>query len=724
MRAVFFLVIFNFIFLISNTFAQQKKVDSILSLIEKDNLDTTKVKHLNSLSWLLKDQNPDTSIFFSKQALDILTPKTSIEFPFSDKIIEENTISILRAKTMYQLGALYQMKGDYTQALDYSLKTLDIANKQKDKKLISSCLSKLGNIYTDKANYPSALDYYLKALKLEIELKNNNNIAWTLTNIGSIYLHQNDFKKALEYHFNALKINEELKNKNGIMGNHVNIGIVFYSQKDYTKAIEYYNKALKTAEEDDNKNVIVAILGNIGNIYHEQKDFENALNCDFKALKISEELGNQYYTAGILCNIGEVYTKTGKFKEAENYLKKAIELNKKMGTLDFLMESERIISEMYDLTGRHKDALIHYKNSVALKDSIYSEENKKQLISKEMNFQFEKKEAILKAEHDKEMAIAEEKKTKQQIIIWSIIGLLLLVVMFLGYIFRSLRITRKQKQIIEVQKNEVLAQKEIVDKQKQKIVDSITYAQRIQKSILMDESEIQNYLPECFIYFQPKDIVSGDFYWFSKSNDKIIIAAVDCTGHGVPGAFMSMIGNTLLNQIVNEKKITTPSEILEQLNTGIYKSLHQDKEDALSDDGMDIALCVINYKKNEIEFAGAGNSLYVISDEKLETLTAEPFGIGGTDILFNQNDTIKKEFTNHTISIKKDMSIYLFSDGYLDQFGGPEKRKFGTQRFKELLLENQHLSMKKQKEAIDSVHSKWKADLQQIDDILIIGIRL
>lgn len=723
MRAVFFLVIFNFIFLIPTTFAQQKKVDSILSLIEKDNLDTTKVKHLNALSWLLKNQNPDTAIFFSKQALDILTPKTSIEFPFSDKIIEEKPISILRAKTMYQLGALYQMKGDYTQALDYALKTLDIANAQKDKKLISSCLSKLGNIYTDKANYPSALDYYLKALKLETELKNNSNIAWMLTNIGSIYLHQNDFKKALEYHFNALKMNEELKNKSGIMGNHVNIGIVFYSQKDYAKAIEYYNKALKTAEEDDNKNVIVAILGNIGNIYHEQKDFENAINCDFKALKISEELGNQYYTAGILCNIGEVYTKTGNFKEAEKYLKKAIELNKKMGTLDFLMESERIISEMYDLAGRHKDALFHYKNSVALKDSIYSEENKKQLISKEMSFQFEKKEAILKAEHDKEMVIAEEKKTKQQIIIWSIIGLLVFVVMFLGYIFRSLRITRKQKQIIEVQKNEVLAQKEIVDKQKQKIVDSITYAQRIQKSILMEESEIQNYLPECFIYFQPKDIVSGDFYWFSKSNDKIIIAAVDCTGHGVPGAFMSMIGNTLLNQIVNEKKITTPSEILEQLNIGIYKSLHQDKEDALSDDGMDIALCVINYKKNEIEYAGAGNSLYVISDGKLETLTAEPFGIGGTDILLNQSDTIKKEFTNHTISIKKDMSIYLFSDGYFDQFGGPEKRKFGTQRFKELLLENQNLSMKKQKEAIDSVHSKWKAGSQQIDDILIIGIR-
>ena len=267
-------------------------------------------------------------------------------------------------------------------------------------------------------------------------------------------------------------------------------------------------------------------------------------------------------------------------------------------------------------------------------------------------------------------------------------------------------------------------QKEIVEKQKEKIVDSITYAQRIQQSILMEESEIQNYLPECFIYFQPKDIVSGDFYWCSKIDDKIIIAAVDCTGHGVPGAFMSMIGNTLLNQIVNEKHITKPSEILKLLNLGVYEALHQQKDGALSPDGMDIALCTIDYKNNEIQYAGAQNPLYVLYDNKIEIIKADIHGIGGGGLLAKLFDPMKIEYTNHFIKIKKDMCIYLFSDGYSDQFGGSSNKKFGTQKFKLLLLSIQQMSMQKQKENLVSAHEEWKAGAAQIDDILVIGIKI
>lgn len=266
-------------------------------------------------------------------------------------------------------------------------------------------------------------------------------------------------------------------------------------------------------------------------------------------------------------------------------------------------------------------------------------------------------------------------------------------------------------------------QKEIIEKQKEKIVDSITYAQRIQQSILLEEEEIQKHFPDCFIYYQPKDIVSGDFYWFAQIQDKIIIAAIDCTGHGVPGAFMSMIGNTLLNQIVNEKGVTIPADILKHLNQGIYQALRQGKEGPLSLDGMDMALCSIDFKNAEIQFAGAQNPLYIVTGNEVEIIKGDIYGIGGGGFLSKKFDLTKREYTNHTIPVKKEMSIYLLTDGYMDQFGGDDERSFGRQKFKELLLSSQHLTMREQKTFFESAHIEWKGSFPQLDDILIIGIR-
>ena len=520
-----------------------------------------------------------------------------------------------------------------------------------------------------------------------------------------------------------MNIYEAIGNRNYYASMLGNIGNIYLHLNNFSKSLEYGFKALKIAEELSIKRVIAGVLSNIGNVYEAQKNYPKALEYQFKSLNKANELGDKQGIAVNLSNIGTLYTKTGKFKEAEQFLKRAILIDDSVGALNDLRTFEESLYQLYDTTGRFKEALIHYKKAISLKDTLFSQENKKQLIRKEMNYEFDKKEAATKAEHEKEMAVADAEKKKQQIVIWSVIGGLILVIVFAGFVFRSLRITRKQKKIIELQKNEVDKQKEIVEKQKEKIVDSINYAQRIQQSILMEESEIQTYLPECFIYFQPKDIVSGDFYWCSKLGDKIILAAVDCTGHGVPGAFMSMIGNTLLNQIVNEKHITKPSEILHYLNLGVYEALHQKKDGALSDDGMDIALCCIDYKNNEVQYAGQ-NPLYILSEGKIEVIKGDMYGIGGGGMIAKLHDPLKKAFANHVVPIKKGMSIYLYTDGYMDQFGGGDRKKFGAQRFKELLLNNGHLSMPKQKELIASAHEEWKGKTVQIDDVLVIGVRV
>ncbi len=671
MKKIIFLIILSASFLIPNSFSfgQNRKIDSLLILIKTDKADTNKVNHINNL------------------------------------------------------GLEYLNITNYDQALKYAEAAKEQASKLNFAIGEGKSYNLLGDINWYKGNYVVSADNYFKALKLFENIENKNFIADCNGNIGWVYLNQGNYEKALEYFTKSLAVNQKINRKIDILNNYNDLGVLYKIKNNYEKALEYYFKALKIASELGKKNGIAGLLSNIGNIYALQKNYPKALDSYKRSMKMNEELGNKNINAINLGNIGSLYTAAGKFKEAEQYLKKAIAIDYSIGANDKLRQFEESLSQLYDTTGRYKDALIHYKKSIALKDTLFSQENKKQLVRKEMNYEFDKKEAATKAEHDKEMAVADAEKKKQKIIIWAVISGLLLVIVFAGFVYRSLRITRKQKSIIELQKNEVDKQKEIVEKQKEKIVESISYAQRIQQSILMEESEVQNYLPNSFIYFQPKDIVSGDFYWCSKTDDKIIIAAVDCTGHGVPGAFMSMIGNTLLNQIVNEKHITKPSEILHYLNLGVYEALHQKKDGALSDDGMDIALCCIDYKNNEVQYAGQ-NPLYVLSDGKVGEIKGDIYGIGGGSMIAKLNDPLKKVFANRVIPIKEGMSIYLSTDGYMDQFGGEDRKKFGMQKFKELLLSNRHLEMPKQKELIASAHGEWKGNTPQIDDVLVIGISL
>ncbi len=251
------------------------------------------------------------------------------------------------------------------------------------------------------------------------------------------------------------------------------------------------------------------------------------------------------------------------------------------------------------------------------------------------------------------------------------------------------------------------------------ITSSITYAKRIQEAILPTLEDIRAALPDSFIFFQPKDIVSGDFYWFNKKDDKIFIAAVDCTGHGVPGAFMSMIGNDLLNQIANIEGITNPGEMLNNLHREVQFALKQ--RDGLNEnhDGMDIALCCIDYKKKELQFASANRVLYFFNEAgEFKELKGDKNAIGG------MIHTSRRNYTCFTIPFEKGDCFYIFSDGIVDQFGGKDEKKFGYKRLKNLFADNQQFKMSRQKELLEKTMTSWIGELEQVDDMLVIGVRL
>lgn len=297
--------------------------------------------------------------------------------------------------------------------------------------------------------------------------------------------------------------------------------------------------------------------------------------------------------------------------------------------------------------------------------------------------------------------------TTQRNLLYLAIFSLVLVFTFLFFLFKHSK---------DKKKNHILLKEKT-----KKITDSINYAKYIQQSILPQESDIQKLLPHSFIYYQPRDIVSGDFYWTSGIGDKIIIAAVDCTGHGVPGAFMSLIGNTLLNEIINEKKVVEPSSILKLLHIGILKSLNQNASEINCQDGMEMSLCVIDHQQKMIGFAGAVNPIYIVRDNAITVIKADMQAIGGIRPT-SRKDTVV-EFNTQHIPIHEGMALYMFTDGYMDQFGGPGNKKFNTQQFKKMLLDIQPFDMDKQKQIVEQTMKNWKGNYKQIDDMLVIGLR-
>ncbi|MFH1005690.1 MAG: SpoIIE family protein phosphatase [Bacteroidota bacterium] len=273
---------------------------------------------------------------------------------------------------------------------------------------------------------------------------------------------------------------------------------------------------------------------------------------------------------------------------------------------------------------------------------------------------------------------------------------------------------------------EVVRQKAEIELQSRKIgvlykqvTDSIHYAKRIQEAILPPDSFVEKLLPDSFILYKPKDIVSGDFYWIEKMKDKVLFAAVDCTGHGVPGAFMSIVGYNMLKQIINKHEIVQPSHMLDELSDNVSETLHQRSfEEAISKDGMDMTLCSFNTKTKEMEFAGALNPMYIIRGGELFEIKGNKFPIG----IFLEKET--KKFTNHKIQMEKDDVVYIFSDGYIDQFGGPKGKKFMTSRFRNLLIDVHTKQMSEQKQILNNTIEQWRGKEEQVDDILVMGMRV
>lgn len=343
-----------------------------------------------------------------------------------------------------------------------------------------------------------------------------------------------------------------------------------------------------------------------------------------------------------------------------------------------------------------------------MRDSIGNKETQKEALRQSLKYEYEKEMLIREKEQEK-------REEKQRIILYAIIAILILVVLFSVIIYNRLRVTRKQSA-------EISRQKSLVEKKNKEIIDSINYANRIQQALLKTEEYVSEHLPPHFVLFLPKDIVSGDFYWSHEVDEYMYVAVSDCTGHGVPGAFMSMLGIAFLNEICARGKYLSPAEILDRLRYKIIEELSQTGKDGGNKDGMDISLAKINLTTNKIEWAGVNNPLWIIrskdgkENKKLEVIKGDRQPIG--------HYAAMKPFKNHFINLFKGDTIYLFSDGFADQFGGPKKRKFMVKNFKREIMDITGEPLGKQKQLLKSTFYEWKSHYEQVDDVCILGLRI
>ncbi len=575
---------------------------------------------------------------------------------------------------------------------------------------LSSAIGDRGFLFYMQGNYKKAVDDYNLSIKIGNKVDNKNNAAIMYNNIAGVYMDQNLNDNALVFFNKSLALYAQIGNEDGTAQCYANIASIYDARGRQDTALEFYNKALKIHERHNNFERIAVIYNNFGTIYSRNKDYGKAIDYLKKSLDMQQQVQNKKGVTFALANIAEVLMRQNKYAEAKTYLLKAYKLAEEMRSPLSIRAPAISLYKVESKLGNWQEALKYYKIYVAAQDSIHSLQNAKTAIEEKIRFDYEKQKAVDQAVHDQEMVVAAEREQKQRIISISVAIGLILMITFAVFVFIRLRISNNQNKIIEKQKQTVEEKNSLIEEKQKEIIDSITYAKRIQNTLLAHEEYLNEHLPEHFVLFKPKDIVSGDFYWASKKENRFYLAVCDSTGHGVPGAFMSLLNISFLNEAINEKNIAKPNQILDHVRNRLIENISKDG----GQDGMDAVLLCI--EENNITYAGANNSVVVISNNEIRSLEADkmPVGKGEKDA----------PFTLRTVNAKKGDCIYLYTDGYADQFGGPKGKKFKYRPLNELFLSINAKALHEQKKILETTFIDWKKGLEQVDDVCVIGIKI
>ena len=605
---------------------------------------------------------------------------------------------------MIALSQQYRSEGNIHLSEKNIQQAINLSKKINYKKGLGNAYLEIGWEKQYTGDYDVAQNYYVQAMEIQESIGDDKGLAFTLTAMGIISIRFGNTDKSIEYYKRALSIKKSLQDSVGIGALLNNIAVVYYQLENFGKAIEYMEKAQEIYKAIGDNQSLGAILSNLGSFYYEIGNKQKGIKYMYDGHKATLKTNDPLSIAMSFNTLSSISLDQKDYKKALNFNDQAMYYATKKGRIkDMLMDTYDMYANIYSEMGNYKKAYEYQAQYILIKDSIFDSEKSQQITELAEKYESEKKQKeieLLNKEKEKQATITYEQNKRKNTIIFSVIGGLVLVVIFSIFLFKRFRVTNQQKIVIE-------------EKQKE-ITDSITYAKRIQEAILPPEPIIKKLLPNSFFLYKPKDIVSGDFYWLEQKENKILFAAVDCTGHGVPGAFVSIVGHNGLTRAINEFGLTEPAQILNKLNELVEETLRQ--KDNQVRDGMDISLCCIDFSNNQLQYAGANNPLYLVRNNEIIITKADKQPIGGT----GENKT----FTNHSFEINKGDSIYIFSDGFADQFGGLKGKKYGYAQFRNFLLSIQNYSMSEQLNLMNEEFNNWKGELEQLDDVCLIGLKI
>jgi serine phosphatase RsbU (regulator of sigma subunit) len=653
----------------------------------------------------------------------VTNQQDSAIFYYEKSIVVMNEIGDKKgiAATLNNIGAIYHNRGDLQLALSTYLKSRELFSEIEDQQRTASLQTNLGQVYADIGDYNNAIKEYNSSLKIFEELDDKNGIASTLNLIGIIYNNWGEYKLGLVYFRNSLKIYKEISDKHQreIGFAYGNIATSYsYLQKNDT-ALMYYAKEIQIIEKYGNEMDLGNPYFNIGTIYDTGDQLDSALFYFYKSLVIYKKYGDKSGISANLNHIGSVYLEIGNTNLSIKYFNQSLGIAKESGYAAKIMDAASGLYKAYKIKGNSSKALEMHELYVTMHDSIKSDENRKAVLSQEYRYAYEKKAATdsiraveAKKITDAQITAQQAQLENEQLQRYALYGGVFMLLIFGGFIYNRFRVSQQQKQEIEAQKQEVEKQKALVDRKNEEITDSIIYAKRIQGAILPPGRVVKEYLKDSFIIYKPKDVVAGDFYWMKKKDGFILFAAADCTGHGVPGAMVSVVCSNSLNRSVREYGLTEPGLILDIARNIVVREF--EKSDKNVQDGMDIALCSI--KDNKLQYSGANIPLWIYRKGELMETKANKQPIGKFDN--------PRPFTTHNFELQEGDTLYLLSDGFVDQFGGERGKKFKVKALKDLLLSIQDMTMDEQKTFIDNVFEKWRGNLEQVDDVCFIGVRV
>jgi serine phosphatase RsbU (regulator of sigma subunit) len=621
-------------------------------------------------------------------------------------------------------GNYHYYKTNLDEALDAYKMSLQIREKHCQPHQIASSTVMLGNVYSVMANYKEAYHYYYRSLDIYEKIDDKTGISSVHVNIGSLDVSREKFDEALEHYKFSLAY-EETSGDSASLANVLNsLGGLYQVQEKFDTALVYFDRAMDIFLLIDQKNGLAHGYNNIG-IIHYYKGYEDSCLFYFKkSLVIREEIGEKRAISQSYNNIGILYMYQEQFENAILYSDSALAIAIESGAREEISDAHKSLYEIYFEKGDYYNSVLSLKNFADYKDTLASEQSERLISEMETKYNTVQKEKEIQ---EKNIALEQKNASikRQKIIISASIFIGVLLAFLVVQVYKRNKLTKAQ--------NIVIAEQKLIVEQKQReMIDSITYAKRIQEALLKSEEHESPHLPDHFIFFKPKDIVSGDFYWVKEKGHYLYLAVADCTGHGVPGAFLTMLGSSFLNEIVAESDSNTPAQILDKLREKVVYELSQTGEAGENKDGMDISLVRLNLEDLSIMWAGANNPLWVIQSSTINEYKASD----NRSSYFNDLLEIKGDkqpighfwemtpFTNHSFQLEKGDNFYLFSDGFADQFGGDKGKKYKYKPLKQLLLNINSSSMEERKNNLSDEFENWKGKLEQVDDVCIIGVQV